>query len=119
MNILLSISSHDGPSWVAFNTDSLNLGLPHHRDIFDAISFSLQELQKELSERIVSKKFGEEIEVMWGEITDVCYFFEEVIHGSGRFSDIESECYDIRYTDITIKPPFHIDEVITVKTYLY
>ena len=48
MNILIAFSSNHGPSYVAFNTISLNLELEFHRDIANAISFSKDQLKRHL-----------------------------------------------------------------------
>lgn len=118
MNILLSFSSEDGPTYLAFNTDSLNLELEHHKNILDAIDFSREELKKELSQRVKNKSFGDSISVIWGEITNDCYIIESSLRGEAQFSDEECEEYDPRYTNITIEPPFHIDEVYIVRTFV-
>ncbi len=117
MNILLSFSSEDGPSYLAFNTDSLNLELPYHKFIWDAINFSREELKKELSNRVTRQKIGGIIEVIWGEITEEYYLIESALRGEGEFSDEDCEEYDSRYQNITIQPPFHIDEVFTIRTF--
>lgn len=117
MNILLAFSSHDGPSYLAFNADFLNLELPHHKNILDAINFSREQLKKDLSKRIIRQNFGESIEVVWGEITNNSYFIEDVLRGEAQFADEDSEEYNPGYINVTITPPFHIDEVFTVKTF--
>lgn len=119
MNILLAFSSHDGPSWLAFNTDSLNLELEHHRNINDAINFSREQQKKEkYCERTLGKKFGEDIEVVWGEITATSYIIEDVLRGEAQFADEESDEYDARYKNITLNPPFLIDEVFKIAIFV-
>ena len=110
MNVLFSFSCHDGAYYSAVNTDFFNLNLEHHKDINDAIHFSIEQLKKELKDRVVRKKFGSMIEVIWGEIICEENFIEMVLMGMEPFCEEE-----VLYKDITIQPPFHIDVVLTVK----
>ena len=114
MNILLTRSSVDGPSFVAFNLESLKLNLEYHKNIYDVISF----LIKNKGDKKITKKFGKDIEIIHGELTDNFYFIENVLRGEAEFADEESEEYNPDYIDITIQPPFHIDEVFTLKTFV-
>lgn len=118
MNILLAISSYiDGPDYVAFSTNSLNMELKHHKDILDAILFSREQLKKEHKDR-VNQQFGEELSIIHGELISKSYFIESVLRGQAQFSDIDSEEYDPRYKNVTMEPPFHISIVLPVRTCL-
>lgn len=118
MNILLACSSHDGPLWAAFSLESLNLELEYHKNIYDAINFARKErVIKNYSDRTHIETFGNQLEVIWGEITDKGYFLDAVLNAGSYLSDENSEEYDPRYKRITIEPPFHIDEVFEVRIF--
>jgi len=114
MNILLSAAGHDGPFWVAFNTDSLNLELEHHKNLLNAIKFCLK--NKDKKEFGAGKWFGSIFSVHDGEIFETNYFTEYMLRGDCEFSDPEADEYDPRYKDVTLKPPFHIDGVLILRT---
>ena len=116
MNILLSSSSHDGPYWIAFNLETLNLELEHHKNLYDAIIFCLSYQKKPIFGTVI-KKWGNVLSVIDGELCDEEYFVENIIKGEAEFSDPDSEEYDFRYKNITINPPFQIDAVLTLKTF--
>lgn len=116
MNILLVEKSHDGPVWTAFNFNSLNLELEHHKNLHDAILLCLEnkELASEFSE---NKKFGPIFSVAHDKITQDFSFANYMLRGDCEFSDEEAEEYDPRYTNITIQPPFQVDIIIEVISY--
>ena len=94
MNILLACSSKDGPNYLAFNLETLNLDLQHHKSIYDAAIFAIEDSKKEFSDREDYKKFGEFLGICSGEINNDCHFIENVLRGEAEFSDPESEDYD-------------------------
>lgn len=118
MNILLVISSSDGPSFLAFNTDSINRTIETHKEIMDAIDFCRAQSKLSISEMTAVKSFGNNIEVIYGELHDEGYFIAQALRGEGPFGDEEHEYFNPDFTDISIKPPFYIDEIIKVHTTL-
>lgn len=115
MNILISASSHDGPFWVAFNLESLNLELEHHKNLHDAIQLCLINQGKKVFGE-GNGHFGSIYSVIDGELFEDGFFTDYMLKGQCEFSDPDAEEYDPRYKDVTIKPPFQIDAVITLKT---
>lgn len=118
MNILLVISSPDGPSHVAFSLSSLNLELKHHKELYDAVQLCL-EAQKAGGKTLgdFCKAFGDEIAVDYGMIIDVDCFVSNMILAEAEFGDEDHENYDSRYKNISIQPPFQLDAVIKLRTF--
>jgi hypothetical protein len=117
MKVLLASSGHDGPGYVAFDTDSLNLELEHHKNLYDAIQACLESQRSQgKNTRDSQGKFGV-FSASYGELYEEFYFAGYMLKGECEFADPEAEEYDPRYKDITIKPPFHIDTVILLTTF--
>lgn len=115
MNILIAGSTPDGPYWLAFNLESLNLELPYHKNLFDAIQVCLKTPKnKQLGEG--NGTFGE-ITVSYGQLMDEDCFVESLVKAQAQFADEESVEYNPAYKDITIQPPFEIDAVIELRTF--
>lgn len=112
MNILLAFSDSDSASWVAFNFESLDLELEHHKNLHDAINFCFD--NPELTESI---KFGNILSVCYGEIFESGYHIENLLRKDAQFGDPESEEYDPRYRNIALSTPFQVDGVVKVKTF--
>jgi len=117
MNVLLAFSSHDGPFTVAFNIDSLNLELKHHKNIFDAIQLCLEanKSDKKISDEFC--KTFDNVVVSYGELQDEDCFINNVIKAQAEFGDPDSDEYDSRYKDISIEPPFQLDAIIDSRTF--
>lgn len=113
MNILLASSSHDGPSWVAFNLESLNLKLEHHKNLYDAIQSCLESSENDFK----NKDFGSIISTSGKDLYEDSYFIEYMLKAECEFSDSERQESTLGYTNISLKPPFHIDAVINLTTF--
>ena len=118
MNILITISGHDGPSWVAFALESLDLELKHHKNLHDAIQLCLKEPVEVWGENLKgTKQFGDVISVICGELYEERSFIKNMLQAQAEFEDPESEDYDPRYPNISLHPPFQIDAVIELTTF--
>lgn len=118
MNILITASNHRGPSWVAFTLESLDLELKHHKDLYDAIQSHFKPPVEVWGENLkVSKKFGEVISLLHGELYEEKSFIINMLQAQAEFEDPDSEDYDPRYPNISLHPPFQIDAVIELITF--
>lgn len=112
MNILLAASSHDGPSWVAFKLESLNWQLEHHKNLYDAVLFCLNDKEKR-----GNTEFGKIFSVCYGALYEDRLFAEYMLKAECEFADHDRPESKMGYTNITIKPPFRIDAVINLTTF--